>query len=148
MVETHYPSQIFQTKTKKKRSLFRSYGRQSFKLFSQDTELQVNMIALVGRWSGKCHALVTLGKTLHCKFIVQVPRRQTFEPFFQEMELQALLPGDGALSLCDSFSGKVVLKRPFVSDPGKPQLGTFIVQVSWETGSNHSPRRQSFKLIQ
>ena len=51
------------------------------------------------------------------------------------------LQGDRALSCSprslssqyNSLSGKMVLKRPFVSDTGKSQFCTFIVQVSQET---------------
>ena len=124
-------------------------GEIEFKPFYWDTELWVDMIVLMGRWSWKGHSLVTLRKPYLSTFIAQVSGRQSFEPFFWETELWAnmmvlvargswkgyisvtlrkpWLPTfivqvsqwDIAFSWCSSSNGKRVLKRPFLSDTGE-----------------------------
>ena len=51
--------------------------------------------------------------------------------FSWETELWAIFPGNISFQWYDSFSGKMVLKRPFVGDPGKDSATHFFVQVSW-----------------
>ena len=60
--------------------------------------------------------------------------------------LQAILPGDIALSQCDSFNGKMVLKRLFLSNTGEDSAHLFRSQR--DKASSCSPRGQSFELIQ
>ena len=56
------------------------------------------MIVLVGRLSWKGHSFVTMKTSLH---------------------VHSALLGDGALGQYDSFSGKLILKRPFITDTGE-----------------------------
>ena len=61
-------------------------------------QLQVSTVVLMARRSQKGHSLVTLGKPLH---------------------VYLCLPGDKDLSEYNKFSGKMVIKRPFLSDTGE-----------------------------
>ena len=94
--------------------------RQSFEPFSREMWLQVDLMVLVARWSWNGHFSVTLGKT-----ILQVSGRQSFKPFSQETEFWSILHRDLALSWCNSFSDKIVLKRPFPSDTGEDSAHLF-----------------------
>ena len=122
------------------RVLSHSSRRWSFKLFSKEMQLQVNTIVLVARWSWKGHFSVAMGKTWliytglretelwvntivlvarWCwkgHFMVTVGKMWLFWSGVKETELWAVLHGDVALSQYCSFSGKMVLKRPFLSD--------------------------------
>ena len=131
------------------RALGHSFGRQIFKLFSMETELQVSTVVLVARWCGKGHSLVTLGN-LVCghALIVQV---------FWETKLWGILQGDRALRPYDSFSGKMVLKGLFFTDtgevlalhllfrsPGKRELWAVL---PGDRASRFSPWKQSFESV-
>ena len=96
-------------------------------MISLETELQIDMIVLVARWSWKGCLSVTLEKPQLCTFIVQV---------FSETELQAILPTDKAVSGYDSFSGKIVLKGHSSVKLEKLWLCMFIVEVSKDTASS------------
>ena len=101
-------------------------GRQSFESFSWKSELQVNMIVLVARWRLFLHCLICWGL------------RQTV--------LWAIFLGDRPLSQYSSFSGKMVLKRPLLSDTVEDWAHWF---RSWgHRAFNHSFWRYSFELIQ
>ena len=66
--------------------------------FSLETELSVNTVVLLRRWSWKGHLLVTLGKLLYAYC--------------------SGLTGDRTSSWYISFMWKMILKRIFISDPG------------------------------
>ena len=96
----------------------------------------------MARWSWKGHFSLIVGKARHiCPGLgktklwailpgsfVLVSGRQNFEPFGQEAVLWAFLLGNRALMWYDSFSGKMVLKRPFLCDTGEDS--TIFIQVS------------------
>ena len=67
----------------------------------------------------KGHSSVTLGKPQLCTFTVQVSGRQKFESFPLETELWVVLLWDRASSWYDNFSGRMYLRRLFISDPGE-----------------------------
>ena len=84
----------------------------------------------------KCHSLVALGKPLPCTFIVQVSWKT---------EHRAILLGDKALSLYDSLNGKMVLKRPFVSDPWEDCPAHSLLRSPGDRASSDSPGRRICK---
>ena len=62
------------------------------------------------------------------------PRRQSFKPCSHDTELWAVLPQDAVSNQYDSFSGKMVLKRPFLSDTGEDSthlFSTVLASYSW-----------------
>ena len=78
--------------------------------FSWRTEIKVDTIVLVARWHWKGFSSVTLGKPQLCTFTVQVS---------SETEIWVVIWGHRAWSWYNNFSGKMVLKRPFVGDTGE-----------------------------
>ena len=86
-------------------------------LFSQETVCQVHMIVLLSRWSWKGNS----SQETELVKLIQV---------YLHIPWPGLL-WDWAHWINISFTLKMVLKRPFVSDTGEDCI--FIIQVSWET---------------
>ena len=93
------------------------------------------MIVSLGRWSWKGHSSVTPGKLCLSTFIV---------PVSWKTELQAILRKDEALSQCDSYSHKMVLKRLCISDIGEISAHS-LFRSQGDRAFNCSLRKQSFK---
>ena len=108
-------------------------GRQSFEQFSSETELQVDTIVLVTRWFWKGHSSVALWKT------------HLIWSGLGETELWAVLLED-ALSCYSSFSGKMVLKRPFLNDTGEDLA--HLLSSQGDKTLSCCPGGQRFKSVQ
>ena len=73
-------------------------------------------------------------------------------PFVDDIEKETRhnhclgLLGDRALNPYDSFSGMMVLEKPFVSDTGEDSSLQSLIRSQGGRALSHSPRRQSFKL--
>ena len=118
-----------------------------FQVFQQ-TELQINTVVLLERWSWKGHSSVTLGKTLLCMFLVHVFWRtelfQSIQYFTLKVALKWPFIGDTACSLFRSLwrweilEDRALLINTVFYSEGGPEMTIhwcycmFIVQVSLE----------------